>query len=170
MTAVLKLRLAALQPAPMLRYLITGTALAILLGLICRGISKLLQPLTNWKHFSGTVIAAERQNTHMILTVSYTDSRCMQHIIVFPVTLAEYHHLKSEMPLPFVIDRVYFEAGNVPTDAAHAAEAEGNILLYQTYRRLLLRQTLRELMIQLLLWLAAALLCAAAIYFCFPNP
>lgn len=159
-----------MQLAPMLRYLITGTALAILFGLIFRGIGRVLHPFTVWKQFSGTVIAAERQNTVMLLTVSYQDSHRIQHTAVFPTALSDSHCPKPETPIRFVIARAYWEAGNLPTNAASAAEAAGNILLYPVYRSLLLRQVFRELMIQLLVWLAAAVLCAAAVYFCFPKP
>lgn len=163
-------QLAVWRIAPELRYLISGTALAVLAGLLIRGIDRLLQPLTVWKHFSGTITAAEHRSTDTILTVSFTDSSRIQHTVVFPAVLPDHQSLKADSPLHFVMLRTMFESGNAPHDAAHASDAEGKILTVSAYRRLIRQQILRELTVQLLIWLIAALICAAAIRLCFPNP
>lgn len=160
--------LAVLLIAPKLRYLISGAAIALLLGLFCRGIDRLFRPLSLWKRFSGTVTAAERRSTGTLLTVSFADRRRMQHTAVFSADADDAPEIGS--PLRFVMERTMFESGNIPDSAEHAHEAAGKILTYPVYRRLLLRQFLHELLIQLLIWLAAFLLCAAAVHFCFPHP
>ncbi len=153
-----------------MRYLITGAAIALLFGLICRGISRVLHPLTVWQRFTGTLTAAERRENDTVLTVTFTDSRRLQHTAAFPAVLPAHQKLQDGTAIRFAMQRTLFESGSYPQHAADASDAAGKILLADAWKRLIFRQILRELMIQLGIWLAAALLCAAAVRICFPKP
>ena len=150
------------------RYLITGAALALLFGLLCRGLSRILRPLTRWQRFSGTLLAAERQDTQALLTVAFTDSRRVRHTVAFPAALPAERMPQPGTPIRFAMDCALFVSGSYPQDAASAAEAQGKILLSDACRRLLVKEIVHEFAVQLLTWLAAALLCYAAVRLCFP--
>lgn len=149
-----------------LRYLITGAALALLFGLICRGLSSIFRPLSLWQRFRGTLLTAVQQNSQTILTVSFTDSRRMQHTTAFPAQT-------DRPPQPgeavrFAMDRALFISGSYPQNASDAAEAEGKILLHAPYRRRLAKEIAQRLAVWLVIWLIAALICFAAVKLCFP--
>ena len=163
--AVLMIRL-----APVWRYFITGAALAVLFGLICRGIGILLHPLTRWKFFTGTLTAAEPDAAQTVLTVSFADSNRMQQTVSFPAEIPDSAELQPGTPVRFAVLRTLYEAGTLPRDASEAGASAGKILLPDACRKLLRKQFLRTLLQQLVIWAAAALLCAAAIRLCFPKP
>ena len=111
-----------------MRYLITGASIALLFGAVCRGIGRLMQPLTLWQCFTGTLTAAERRRHDTVLTVTFTDSRRMQHTAVFPAVLPEASVLHAGMQIRFAMQRALFESGAYPQDAVHASDAAGRIL------------------------------------------
>ena len=153
-----------------MRYLITGAAIALLFGLVCRGLGRILHPLTVWQRFTGTLTAAERREHDTVLIVTFADSRRLQHTAAFPAVLPTDQTMQAGMNIRFAMQRTVFEAGSYPQNAADASDAAGIILLANAYQKMLRRQILRELIIQLVIWLAAALLCAAAVRLCFPKP
>ena len=134
--AVLMIRL-----APVWRYFITGAALAVLFGLICRGIGILLHPLTRWKFFTGTLTAAEPDAAQTVLTVSFADSNRMQQTVSFPAEIPDSAELQPGTPVRFAVLRTLYEAGTLPRDASEAGASAGKILLPDACRKLLPRNS-----------------------------
>ena len=146
------------------RYLITGTAFALLFGLICRAGSRLLAPLQIWRRFSGTCTAVTPAGTQMAVTVEFQDRRRIRHTAAFltdePVSVGE--------TLRFALKADAFSAGAYPQDAAHAAEAGEDLLTNRAYHRRLRNILLRELLLQTVTCGIGLALCYAAVRICFP--
>lgn len=147
------------------RYFLTGSALALLFALIVRGIGSVLHPLTEWQSFRGTLKDITMRNGQKILTVAFTDSRRLQHTVCFSAG----SDAQAGDEIPFAMQRSLFLSGSYPQQPEQAAESEDKILLHDAYCRNLFRQILRILAVRLILCLAAALLCAVTVRFCFPK-
>lgn len=147
------------------RYFLTGSALALLFALVVRGLGRIFLPLTEWQSFRGTVEDIAEQNAQTLLTVTFTDSRLLQHKVCFPAETGA----KAGDEIRFAMQRSLFLSGDYPQNPAHAAESAGRILLRDAQRRQLLRQILQRAAGYILLWIAAAVLCAVTIRFCFPK-
>ena len=157
------------RSGPLERYLLTGTALAVLLGLICRGIGKLMQPFSRWKYFTGTLKSAVQTASGTVLTLVFTDSRRLQHTVSFPVQMQDSadKHPGSQMRIAVLC--TLYEAGTLPHDPENAADAAGKILPADICRKQLRREILHTLLCQLPVWAAAALLFAVSVRLCFPK-
>ncbi len=147
------------------RYFLTGSALALLFALIVRGIGRIIQPLTEWQSFRGTVTDTASQNGETLLTVSFTDSRRLRHTVCFPAKTA----VQTGNAIRFAMQRSLFLSGNYPQTTAQAAESAEQILPHDAYRRSMIRQIMRTIAMQLMIWLAAALISAVTVRSCFPK-
>ena len=157
------------RPDPFGRYLLTGAALALLLGLICRGIGKLMQPFSRWKYFTGTLESAVQTASGTVLTVVFTDSRRLRHTVSFPVQMQDHTDYRPGSQMRIAVLHALYEAGTLPQKPADAADAEGKILPADICRKQLRREFLRTLLCRLPVWAAAALLFAASVRLCFPK-
>ena len=154
---------------PFGRYLLTGTALAVLLGLICRGIGKLMQPFSRWKYFTVKLKSAVQTASGTVLTVEFTDSRRMQHTVSFPVQTQDSADIHPGSQMRIAVLCTLYEAGTLPHNPENAADAEGKILPANICRKQLRRGFLHMFLCQLPVWAAAALLFAVSVRLCFPK-
>lgn len=157
------------RPGPFGRYLLTGAALALLLGLICRGIGKLMQPFSRWKYFSGILKSVVQNASGTVLTVEFTDSRRMQHTVSFPVQMQDHTDYQPESQMRIAVLRTLYEAGTLPQKPADAADAAGKILPAAICRKHLRKDFLRTFLRLLPVWTAAVLLFAVSVRLCFPK-
>ena len=144
------------------RWLITGSALAVLLGLICRAGGRLLAPLQTYRRFDGTCTAVSRAGTQNAVTVSFSDRNRIQHTAVLLTDDA----VSAGMPLRVAVRRSVFASGALPQNAAEAAA--GDVITERAYRRQLRNILLRELFIQSLTCGIALAVCLIAVKLCFP--
>lgn len=146
------------------RYFITGTAFAILFGLICRACGKLLEPFGIWRRFSGTCTDAVPQDGRTAVTVTFADSRRVSHTAAF---LTE-EPFSAGSDVQIAIKAEVFAAGAYPQTLAQAAEAGGDLITGHAYRRWIRNTLFRELALQLVICGIALAVFIAAMRICFP--
>lgn len=146
------------------RYVITGTAFALLFGLFCRACGKLLAPFGIRRRFSAVCTAAEPQNGKTAVTVTFTDSRRITHTAAF---LTE-EPVAAGSELQIAVRAEVFASGVYPQSIAQAAEAGSDVITGNAYRKQLRNTLLRELAVQLLICGIALAVFVAAMRICFP--
>ena len=148
------------------RYVITGAALAALLGLTLRAVGRLLDPFARWRMFRGTCCETDGNGT---LTVRFTDGNRVQHIAAFHSDAPQAAALQPGDSVRIALRTELFVSGNYPAALADAALAGRNILLRTEQRALLRRTLLRELLVQLVICGIALAVFLFTMHRCFPD-
>ena len=146
------------------RYLIAGTALALLFGLICRAVGKLFSLRGQWLLFTGTCTEIARINEKNAVAVRFTDVHRLHHTAAFCTGDPD---IQCGDPVRFAIRTAAFSAGTFPQHTEQADTA-GDILSYPAFRSMRLRTFCRTLCTELLICGAALAVFVMTMKFCFP--
>ena len=144
------------------RYFITGALLALLFGLCCRAIGRLLSPLGVWRVFSGSVTESDGRR----VCAAFTDSHRIPHTAAF--LLPEETALRPGDPLKFAVRAAVFSAGTYPQALHEISDSAQDILPHAAYRAWLRRTLLRTLMRELILCGMALAAFLVSMKLCFP--
>lgn len=149
------------------RYLITGIAFAVLLGMLCRAGGKLFSHFGRRICFTGTCTAAAAAAQQTAVAVQFTDSSRLTHTAAFRTSAPEAASLHPGDRAAVAIRTEIFASGEYPEMLADA-RANGDILLRSEYRRTLAAALLRELIVQLICCGIALAVFLIAMHICFP--
>lgn len=149
------------------RYLITGIALAVLFGMICRAAGKLLSHFSKRICFTGTCTAAAAHEQQTAVAVQFTDGSRLTHTAAFRTSAPEAALLHPGDKAVVAIRTEIFASGEYPETLADA-RANGDILLRSEYRKMLAAALLRELLVQLICCGIAFAVFLIAMHTCFP--
>lgn len=132
------------------RYLIPGTALAVLSGLVCRTFGKLLALPAQWRRFTGTCTETVQENGKTAIAVQFTDGHMLQHTAAFCLPEPAASAVRRGDSVRFAMRAEAFSSGSYPQCTADASAADG-ILSDTAFRRMRLRETCRVLLSQTVL-------------------
>ena len=151
------------------RYFLTGLALAVFLGLLCRAAGRLAEPFSVWRGFRGVCRGTQPRGDLTAVAVDFTDHRQISHTAAFCCAQPDAAELSAGDPVEIAVQRSVFEAGDYPHALADAPAAKGTILLRRAQRRLTAVLFLRVLCRQILLCGGALAVFLTVMRICFPR-
>ncbi len=134
-----------IQSPEYLRYLLTGIATVLLLGLFCRFLGRMIAPFAQWVTFRGTCIHAEQTPQGTLLQIQFQDRNRLNHTAAF---LTEHPHGAAVHPddtVQIAMRAKVFAAGEYPDTTPEPIHAR-SIFLAAEQKKLLRRALLKELL------------------------
>lgn len=138
-----------MQAPEYLRYLLTGIATVLLLGLFCRFLGRMFAPFAEWVTFSSTCIHAEQTPQGTLLQVQFQDHNRLNHKVAFLTKHPSAAALQSDDPVKIALRAKVFSAGEYSDTTPEPFHAR-NVFLAAEQKKLLRRALLKELLVGIL--------------------
>ncbi|MBQ4346649.1 MAG: hypothetical protein IJC75_05875 [Oscillospiraceae bacterium] len=135
-----------MQAPEYLRYLLTGIATVLLLGLFCRFLGRMITPFAEWVTFRGTCTHREQTPQGTLLVVQFQDHNRLSHKAAFLTAHPSAAGLQPEDTVKIAMRTKVFAAGEYSDTTPEPLHAR-NIFPAAEQKKLLRRTLLKELLV-----------------------